>query len=90
MKPDVLLYTMSWCSFCRRAKTLLKKKGVQWTEIDIEADSVLRQAMMEASGRNTVPQIFINGTHVGGSDELSELDGKGDLDKLLARKPPAN
>ena len=90
MKPDVLLYTKSWCPYCRRAKTLLAKKGVQWTEIDIDGDPAHRQAMMEASGRNTVPQIFIDGTHVGGSDELSELDGKGELDKLLARKPPAS
>ena len=90
MKPDVLLYTTSWCPYCRRAKTLLKEKGVQWNELDIEADPIHRQAMMKASGRNTVPQIFINGTHVGGSDDLFELDAKGELDKLLARDPPAN
>ncbi|BDT74278.1 glutaredoxin 3 (plasmid) [Comamonadaceae bacterium OS-4] len=90
MKPDVLLYTTSWCPFCRRAKSLLKEKGVQWNELDIEEDPAHRQAMMKASGRNTVPQIFINGTHVGGSDDLFELDAKGELDKLLARDPPAN
>ena len=90
MKPDVLLYTTSWCPFCERAKALLKKKGVEWNELDIEADPVHRQAMMVASGRNTVPQIFINGTHVGGSDDLFELDAKGDLDKLLGRGSPAN
>ena len=90
MKPDVLLYTKSWCPYCRRAKTLLAKKGVQWIEINIEGDPAHRRAMMEASGRNTVPQIFINGTHVGGSDELSELDGNGELDNLLARKSPAS
>ncbi len=90
MKPDVLLYTTSWCPFCRRAKTLLKEKGVQWKELDIEADPVHRQAMTEASGRNTVPQIFINGTHVGGSDELIELDVRGELDKLLGRTPRVN
>jgi len=90
MKPDILLYTTSWCPFCRRAKALLKEKGVQWKELDIEADPVHRQAMTEASGRNTVPQIFINGTHVGGSDELFELDVRGELDKLLGRTPRAN
>ena len=90
MKPDVLLYTTSWCPFCRRAKTLLKEKGVQWKELDIEADPVHRQAMTEASGRNTVPQIFINGTHVGGSDELFELDVRAELDKLHGRTPRAN
>ena len=89
MKPDVLLYTTSWCPFCRRAKTLLKEKGVKWKELDIEADRDHRQAMTQASGRNTVPQIFINGTHVGGFDDLFELDAKGMLDKLLDRSPPA-
>jgi len=68
---------------------LLEEKGVQWKELDIEADPVHRQAMTEASGRNTVPQIFINDTHVGGSDELFELDVRGELDKLLGRTPPA-
>ena len=90
MKPDVLLYTTSWCPFCRRAKTLLKEKGVKWKELDIEADRDHRQAMTQASGRNTVPQIFINGTHVGGSDDLSELDATGELDTPLAHIPPAN
>ncbi len=90
MKPDVLLYTTSWCPFCRRAKTLLKEKGVKWKELDIEADRDHRQAMTQASGRNTVPHIFINGTHVGGFDDLFELDAKGMLDKLLDRSPPAN
>ena len=90
MKPDVLLYTTSWCPFCRRAKTLLKEKGVKWKELDIAADRDHRQAMTQASGRNTVPQIFINGTHVGGFDDLFELDAKGMLDKLLDRSPPAN
>ena len=90
MKPDVLLYTTSWCPFCRRAKTLLKEKGVKWKELDIEAARDHRQAMTQASGRNTVPQIFINGTHVGGFDDLFELDAKGMLDKLLDRSPPAN
>ena len=90
MTTDVLLYITNWCPFCRRAKMLLEEKGVQWKELDIEADPVHRQAMTEASGRNTVPQIFINGTHVGGSDELFELDVRGELDKLLGRTPRAN
>lgn len=90
MKPDVLLYTTGWCPYCRRAKQLLKAKGVQWNELDIDANPVHRQAMTEASGRDTVPQIFINGTHVGGSDDLYELDAKGELDVLLARRPDEN
>lgn len=90
MTPDVLLYTTSWCPFCDRAKQFLKKKGLRWNEIDIEADPANRQAMTKASGRNTVPQIFINGTHVGGCDDLLELDVKGGLDELLARRPAAS
>ena len=89
MTADVLMYTTSWCPFCSRAKTLLKEKGVHWTELDIEADPVTREAMVEASGRTSVPQIFINGTLVGGSEELFALDVRGDLDKLLGRTPQA-
>ena len=69
---------------------LLKEKGVQWKSIDIGSDPTRRQAMVEASGRGTVPQIFINETHVGGSDDLVALDATGSLDKLLAGQPPAN
>ena len=90
MKPDVLLSTTGWCPYCRRAKTLLKEKGVQWKELDIDANPAHRQAMTEASGRDTVPQIFINGTHVGGSDDLAELEANGELDKLLATNPPSS
>jgi glutaredoxin 3 len=67
----------------------LKEKGVRWKELDIEADPAHRQAMAEASGRSSVPQIFINGTLIGGSDELFALDVRGELDKLLGRNPPA-
>jgi len=90
VKPDVMLYTTGWCQYCRRAKTLLKEKGVQWKELDIDANPAHRQAMTEASGRDTVPQIFINGTHVGGSDDLAELEANGELDKLLATNPPSS
>jgi len=90
MKPNVLLYTTSWCPYCERAKKLLQEKGVQWNELNIETDPAHRRAMTEASGRNTVPQIFINGKHIGGSDELFELDAKGELDKLLTGNSSAN
>ncbi|BBB08692.1 glutaredoxin 3 [Sphingopyxis sp. EG6] len=85
MKPEVILYTMGHCPFCHRAKADLRAKGVTaWTEIDVEADPSHRSAMRIASGgRNTVPQIFINGTHVGGSDDLRALDASGGLDQLL-------
>lgn len=87
MTSEILLYTTSWCPFCDRAKKFLEQKGLQWNEIDVESDPANRQAMTKASGRNTVPQIFINGTHVGGCDDLLELDAKGGLDELLARRP---
>ena len=90
MTPEVLLYTTGWCSFCRRAKALLRDKGVRWKELDIEADPAHRQAMIEASGRRTVPQIFINGTHVGGCDELVALNDEGRLDELLERMAPVS
>ena len=89
MTADVLMYTTSWCPYCSRAKALLRQKGVQWTELDIEADPVMREEMVEASGRTSVPQIFINGALVGGSEELFALDVKGELDKLLGRTPEA-
>ena len=89
MKPEVLLYVTSWCPYCRRAKALLTKKGVAFTEVDIEASAENRKAMIDVPGRSTVPQIFINGTHVGGSDELHALDARGGLDQLLAiERPP--
>ena len=90
MKPEVLLYVTSWCPYCRRAKALLTKKGVAFTEVDIEASAENRKAMIDVSGRSTVPQIFINETHVGGSDDLAALDADGSLDKLLAGQTPAN
>ena len=87
MKPEVLIYTTSWCPFCRRAKALLQEKGVAFTELDIEADPAHRKAMIETSGRSTVPQIFINGQGVGGSDDLHALDHQGKLDALLSAAP---
>lgn len=87
MAADVLMYTTSWCPYCGRAKALLRGKGVQWAELDIEEDPEAREAMVEASGRTSVPQIFINGALVGGCDDLFALNAKGDLDKLLAGTP---
>ena len=84
--PQVTLYTTPVCPYCVRAKQLLKQKGVeQITEIDISKNDADRDAMMEKSGgRRTVPQIFINGTHVGGCDDLYALDKAGKLDPMLA------
>ena len=87
MSRPVTVYTTGWCPFCMRAKALLQRKGVAFTEIDVESRRELRQEMIERSGRRSVPQVFIGDHHVGGSDELAELDASGELDRLLA--PPA-
>ena len=83
--PPVEIYTTPYCPYCLDAKALLKQKNVAFKEIDVSRDRALRQTMTErASGRTTVPQIFIGKTHVGGSDDLHELDFAGKLDPLLA------
>ena len=80
----VVMYTTQFCPYCVRAKTLLKHKGVAFEEIDVSDDDELRTKMVEDSGRQTVPQIFIDGTPIGGFDELYALDQDGELDRLLA------
>jgi len=81
----VTIYTTPICPYCARAKHLLKKKGATVEEIDVFMDSDARAAMEEKSGgRRTVPQIFIGETHVGGCDELYELEQDGALDPLLS------
>lgn len=82
---EVEIYTTPICPYCVRAKALLSKKGVGYTEIDVAADPAVRDAMIKrAGGKRTVPQIFIGGHHVGGSDDLYALERKGELDRLLA------
>ncbi len=82
--PQVTIYTRPWCPYCRRAKDLLRAKGVDFDEIDIEGSDKLEAEMVaRAQGRDTVPQIFIDGHHVGGCDDLHELDREGGLDRLL-------
>lgn len=81
----VEIYTTPFCGYCHAAKRLLTAKGVAFHEIDVSGDPELRMAMMDrAGGRRTVPQIFIDGTHVGGSDELHALERDGRLDPMLA------
>jgi glutaredoxin 3 len=81
----VEVYTASYCPYCIRAKSLLKRKGVAFDEIDVSGDPALREKMIELSGgRRTVPEIFINGRIVGGYDELRALEAAGRLDKLLS------
>jgi glutaredoxin 3 len=81
----VRMYTTQVCPFCVRAKALLRQRGVaQIEEIRVDLDPAQRRVMMQATGRRTVPQIFIGATHVGGCDELIELDQRGGLLPLLA------
>jgi len=81
----VEIYTSAFCGYCARAKSLLHSKGVSFEEYDVTMDPALRTAMTaRAGGRQTVPQIFIDGQHVGGCDDLHALDAAGRLDPLLA------
>ena len=84
MRP-VEIYTTPFCPYCHAAKRLQQKKGADYTEIDVSRDPDLRAKMTQrANGRRTVPQIFIGGQHVGGSDDLHALDHAGKLDPMLA------
>lgn len=81
---DVVIYITPICPYCVRAKSLLKQKGVEWREIDVSRDDNERMALMARTKQRTVPQIFINGQHIGGSDDLYALERAGRLDALLA------
>lgn len=82
--PDVEIYTGPLCGFCHRARRLLAGKGVAFREIDLARAPERRAEMIaRAGGRTTVPQVFIDGRHVGGSDDLARLDAEGELDRLL-------
>ncbi|MET3710282.1 glutaredoxin 3 [Sphingomonas trueperi] len=81
----VEIYTKAFCPYCTRAKQLLTAKGAEYEEYDITMGGPKRAEMLDrAPGRTTVPQIFIDGQHIGGSDDLAALDRKGGLDPLLA------
>lgn len=78
------VYTKFLCPYCTRAKALLRSKGAEFEEFDISLGGPRRQEMLaRANGRHTVPQIFIDGRHIGGSDDLAALDRAGGLDPLL-------
>jgi glutaredoxin 3 len=81
----VEIYTTPFCGYCARAKSLLDKKGAAYEEMDVMMDEKKRAEMRNRAKRSTVPQIFINGQYIGGSDELSELEQMGKLDSLLAQ-----
>ena len=80
---SVTLYTTRFCPYCVRAKHLLDRKGVAYREISVDGNAELRREMMQRSGRHTVPQIWIGARHVGGCDELYELERRGELDAAL-------
>ena len=82
--PRVRMYTTAVCPYCLRAKDLLRRRGVeQMEELRVDLDPALRQAMMQSTGRRTVPQIYIGEHHVGGCDDLYALDAAGGLLPLL-------
>ena len=79
----IRMYSTRFCPFCMMARELLKRKGVDYEEIPVDGDQEKRAEMERITGRYTVPQIFINQTHVGGYDDLASLDHAGQLDPLL-------
>jgi glutaredoxin 3 len=81
--PPVTIYTKSWCPYCDAAKELLRKKKIAFHEIPVKSGAEQAE-MAKKAGRSTVPQIWIGERHVGGCDDLYALDGKGELDRLLA------
>jgi glutaredoxin 3 len=82
-QPAVTVYVSDWCPYCQRAKGLLSSKNVVFSEINVDDDVKLREEMIARSDRRTVPQIFIGDKHVGGCDDLFELDRSGELDRLI-------
>jgi glutaredoxin 3 len=84
-QPDIVIYTTSTCPYCTRAKALLDKKHLAYTEISVDGDPVGRAKMTaRANGRTSVPQIFFGDTHIGGCDDLYDLHYDGKLDGILA------
>jgi glutaredoxin 3 len=77
------MYVTGWCPYCQRVRSLFTKKGLGFTEIDVDDGGKVREEMIARSGRRTVPQIFIGDKHVGGCDDLFALDGSGELDRLI-------
>jgi glutaredoxin 3 len=83
MTPKIVMYATDWCPYCRMAQRLLEGKGVAFETVPVDEQPQRRKEMMERSGRRTVPQIFIGDYHVGGYDDLAELDRAQKLDPLL-------
>lgn len=83
---EVIIYTRDGCPYCTRAVSLLASKGAAFKEFNASRDPAYRQEMMQRSGRNTFPQVFVNGQHLGGCDDIHALDARGKLDPLLAQE----
>ena len=81
--PEIDLYCTSTCPYCQRAEKLLNKKGVKFNKINVENNQAKLKEMLKRSKRNTVPQIFIGEKHIGGFDDMAELDIMDELDPLL-------
>jgi glutaredoxin 3 len=77
------MYSTRFCPYCIRARALLDSKGVAYRDIGVDGEAALRREMMHRSGRHTVPQIWIDGRHIGGYDDLALLERRGELDQLL-------
>jgi glutaredoxin 3 len=84
MSSPVVVYARAGCGYCRRAFALLDRKGVAYTEINVEHVAGARAEMQQRSGRNTVPQVFVGNRHLGGFDDIDALDVSGELDRILA------
>jgi glutaredoxin 3 len=83
VSKQVLIYSSAWCGYCHRARSLLQSKNIEFQELVIDGDTALRRQMIEKTGRQTVPQIFIGDRHIGGCEELVRLELTGELDQLL-------
>lgn len=81
--PPITVYLTGWCPYCERARHLLNQKGFKFQEVDVGDDPSRRAEMIARSGRHTVPQIFIGERHIGGCDDLLELDASGELEHII-------
>jgi glutaredoxin 3 len=86
-RAEVVMYSSAICPYCVAAKNFLKQRGIEWREVRVDLDPVARTEMLERAKRTSVPQIFINGTHVGGFDDMVALDRAGGLAPLLESAP---
>lgn len=83
MSNKIIIYTKDYCPYCVKAKNLFKKKGLEFEEVDVSSDEIKEEMIKKANGRMTVPQIFVNENHIGGCDDLYELDRQGKFDSML-------